>query len=115
MIFRSLDIDGDFTFGSGKQNYLTENLAIMKNIETLLKTFYSECFFNQDIGVPWFSLLGQKNTDIVILSLKNRILTCEGVTKVTDILFNLSENRVATISYNVDTIYSTGIGGSMTL
>lgn len=115
MLFRNIDNNGDWCFGKGKQDYLIENLAIMKNIETTLKTFLTECFFDPEIGVPWFTILGQKNTDLVILTLKNKILNCYGVLKITDILFDLSQDRKATISYNVDTIYSQNIGGSMTL
>jgi hypothetical protein len=115
MIFRNLDSDGDWQFGRGKQNYLTENYAIMKNIETTLKWFYSECFFAPDAGIPWFSLLGQKNSDIVILALKTAIMACYGVTKVSDLIFNLSENREATITFYIDTIYSQGASGSFVL
>jgi hypothetical protein len=115
MIFRELDINGDWTFGRGKQNYLVENRAIMKNIETTLKWFFSECFFAPDGGVPWFSLLGQKNTELLLLSLKNTIINCDGVTKITDILFELSQDRVATVSYDINTVYSQSVSGSVTL
>jgi len=113
MIFRNLTGESDWCFGKGKQDYLTENNAIMKNIETTLKTFLTECFFDLTLGVSWFTLLGQKNTEFVILSLKNKILNCYGVTRVTDIVFELDINRKATISYDVDTIYSQNIGGSL--
>jgi len=115
MIFRNLDINHDFTFGRGKQDYLTENTAIMKNIETTLKTFYSECFFNTGFGIAWFSLLGQKNTDLLLLSLKTAILNCENVTKIGDVLFHLNAERVATISYSVSTIYSQSVMGGFVL
>jgi len=40
MIIRSLDINKDWTFGIGKNNYLTSHKAIVQNIETRLLSFF---------------------------------------------------------------------------
>jgi hypothetical protein len=115
MIFRGETTTEDWAFGKGKQSYLTDNLAIMKNIETRLKTFYSECFFDSEMGVPWFSILGQKNQDLVVLAIKREINDCYGVVQVTDVRYSLDASRALTIRFWVDTIFTTGASGTVTI
>lgn len=115
MIFRGETSTSDWAFGKGKQSYLTGNLAIMKNIETRLKTFYTECFFDPEVGVAWFDILGQKNPDIVVLAVKREINDCYGVVGVTDVRYSLDATRKLTIRYAVDTIYSIGATGTVTI
>lgn len=113
MIFRGETSTSDWAFGQGKQSYLKDNAAIMKNIETRLKTFYTECFFDPEMGVAWFDLLGQKNVDIVVLAIKREINDCYGVVQVTDVRYSLSTSRNLKIDFAVDTIYSTGAAGTV--
>jgi hypothetical protein len=115
MIFRGLDGNGDWTFGLGKQSYATGNNAIALNIATRLKTFYSECFFNTDWGLPWFQLLGQKSSAPLLLTVRSQILDCYGVVSVTDLQTSVDSDRNLLISYNISTIYSTSISGSISL
>lgn len=113
MSFRAIDADNDWVFGSGVQSYATLNLAIKYDIQTKLQTFLTECFFDQEIGVPWFQLLGAKNADALILSIKTIIINVEGVTKIESLSFFLDENREAHIKYVIDTIYTTQFIGSV--
>jgi hypothetical protein len=115
MIFRGETSTSDWAFGRGKQSYLSGNTAIMKNLETRLRMFYSECFFDAEKGVAWFDLLGQKNPDLLVLSIKREINDCYGVVRVTDVRYTLDTNRNLTIRFTVDTIYSTGIAGTVTV
>jgi hypothetical protein len=119
MIFRS-ELRGedqvpDWSFGRGKQSYLTGNQAIKREIETRLGTFYSECFFDGEKGVDWFSILGQKDPDIVVLSIKKEISDCYGVVRVSDIRYTLDSSRNLSIRYWVDTIYTTSVYGTVTI
>jgi hypothetical protein len=115
MIFRGLTSTGDWAFGRGKQSYLRDNDAIMKNIETRLKTFYSECFFNTDFGMRWFQLLGQKDPAPLLLALKSELLQCYGVVNVTDVQSNLDSSRNLSVKYFIDTIFTKNLIGSVNL
>ena len=110
MAFRGEVNNSDWSFGNGRQSYLNDNAAIMREIETRLRLFYSECFFDPQAGVDWFSILGQKNMDLVVLSVKREINSCYGVTGITDIRYTLDDNRNMTIRYWVNTIYSSASG-----
>lgn len=113
MIFRNLTIDGDWTFGAGKQNYAKDDQAIALNLKTRLLSWRQDCFFDMDAGVPWFNLLGQKSSDYIVLSLKQVIAQTYGITRVTNVQFNLDENRNATITYNVNTYFTTQLIGTV--
>lgn len=115
MIFRETSQDGDFVWGRGKQNYLVGNAAIAKNIETRLKTYFSEAFFDTTKGIPWLSLLGQKDLSPLLLAVRNSIVDAYGVVRVTDVSFTIDTARNITITYFIDSIYTTGIAGTVTL
>jgi len=116
--FRGLTESGDWTFGNGIQNYLSDVYSdkfnpIKADIETTLKTIYSECFFNQDFGIPWFDLLNQKDPAILILTLKQAIYNIEGITSVIDLGYSTDMNRNVVITYAVDTLYTNQITGTV--
>lgn len=113
MIFRGEPDNPDWTFGKGKQNYLSGNDAIMKNIENRLKTFYSECFFDSERGMAWIDLLAQKDPDLLVLSIKREINDCYGVVRVTDVRYTLDSSRKLTVRYQIDTIYSSSVAGTV--
>ena len=74
MIFRSLDSNGDWNFGAGKSSYARYNDAIVLDIETKLKAFRGECFFDSQAGVPWFDLIDLKNKDSIALFIKSFVI-----------------------------------------
>jgi hypothetical protein len=115
MIFRNLTIEGDWTFGAGRQNYAVSDRSISLNIETTIKTFLSECFFNPEIGVPWFDIIDSKNKDITILAIKSAIAACYGVIKVTELEYTYNELRELEIKYTISTIYESNLEGIVTI
>lgn len=106
MEFRNLDENNDWTFGKGRQNYAKTKQAINLNIKTILQTYLTECFFDTELGVPWFNALGTKDTDIILLETKRAIAEAFGVTEVIEVFFNVDLNRQATVEYDVKTIYT---------
>jgi hypothetical protein len=107
MITRALDVDHDWTFGIGKNNYLTEQKAIVQDINTRLLSFFRDCFFDMDAGIDWFRLLGTKSTEQeIILSCRGVILQSFGVVRVNSISSSVSGRRIY-LTYNIDTIYTT--------
>lgn len=110
MIVRSLDENGDFTYGKGINNYKTYNDAIAQSITTRLKSFLGDCFFATDQGIDWWNLLGSKNTIALNLAVSATILKTSGVTGIKQLNIILDRLRNITIQYEVTTIY-TGILG----
>lgn len=113
MIFRNLTPDGDWTFGAGLQNFATANQAIAVNLRTRLLSWTQDCFFQPTFGVPWSNILGQKSTDIIVLSLSQFIAQSYGITKVTNVLFKLDINRDAHVTFTVDTLYTRQTTGTV--
>lgn len=111
MKFRSLDNNGDWNFGNGLQNYITNEGAILLNLKTRLLSFLGDCYFDRTAGIDWFNLLTLKSTnenlELIGLEITKIINSTEGITNIND--FNLSyknDDRNLILEYNVDTIFS---------
>jgi hypothetical protein len=115
MIIRSLDTLGDWTFGKGKTNYLSNNLAIAENILTRLYSFLNDAFWDTGAGIDWTRLLGTPGTKAeILLSCRAVILQSYGVTAVNSISSVYSEtNRNLVLSFNINTKFTSQF--SMTL
>lgn len=114
--FRGSALSDDWTFGKGLSDYLSDDLAISKDIATKVRTFRGECFFDGTVGVRWFSILGQKDTFAALLEVREVIYNVDGVTRVTDLQLELlNKDRKLVLRYWVDTVNSTGIAGSVEL
>jgi len=115
MIFRALTADGDWKFGAGRSNYARGDAATFLNVATTLKTFLGECFYNPAVGQDWFSLINERNKDIVTLAIKAAISGCVGVTRVREIEYTYSASRSLVIKYYLDTLYTTNNLGTVTI
>ncbi len=111
MIIRALDVDHDWTFGKGKQNYLTTQKAIAENLQTRILEFLNDCWFNLPAGIDWQRLMSQKNRNRTLqeieLDVKAVILRSFGVVRVNTIDAQFTGLRSVVVSYNIDTIYTT--------
>jgi type I restriction enzyme R subunit len=81
MKVRSLDALGDWKFGRGKSDYLSEKDSISQNIETRLKSFLGDCYFDLSAGVDWFNLNGSKDTSELETVITTVILNTENIIK----------------------------------
>ena len=115
MIVRATDSDGDFIFGSGKNNYRKGNAAIAQLIRSNLLMFLGECFFDIYAGLDWFNLLGNKNQLALEIAVNATILNTYGVTSVTKLSAVLSASRNLTITYTCSTIFPGGVSASVGL
>lgn len=114
MLFRNLDANGDWMFGSGKANYVDLNTAIGLNIRTRLLSWVGDCFFDKQAGIDWTNRLGSKNQRALLeLDLRRVILQSEGVTGIVS-FDTVLEGRTFTANYTVNTIYSRGYVDSVT-
>jgi hypothetical protein len=115
MIFRNLDENNDWTFGSGKQNFTDRNTAIGLNIKTRIQSWVNDCFFDQSAGIDWINRLGEKNQRLLLeLDLRRIILQSEGVTAIKE-FDTILNDRSFTGDYSVLTIYSKEFTDTITL
>lgn len=104
---RQLDVDHDWTFGKGQNDYLRDLRALVQSIDTRLNCFLGQCFFDIGAGIDWFNLLGSKDQTTLRLALVSTILNTSGVTGLLQLSIVLSTARRLTVQYRVQTIYST--------
>lgn len=108
VIVRALDSNHDWTFGASLNNYLQGNAAIAQTIDTRLSSFLGNCFFDLQTGIDWFNLLGSiANEAALNLAISTLILNTPSVTGLLQLSLGLSSNRNFSVSYQVQTIYST--------
>ena len=106
MIIRALDINGDATFGLGKQNFLTNNNAIGENVQTNLYCFLRDCYFDIQKGVDWLRFFSVPTSQQEItLSVRGIILLCYGVTSINKLDVSVV-NRKIFITGNINTIFT---------
>lgn len=118
-IFRGITRDGDWTFGKGRASYFRNDLAIRTDIETALKIFLGEIFWDLGTGVDWWNLLGGKNPAAqagIILQTRQVINKVDGVVRINKVNSSLDvSTRKLTVTYNVDTIFSRQVAGSVAI
>ena len=107
MRVRALNSNHDWTFGKGLNDYVFNNAAIAQNINTRLNSFLGNCFFDIGAGIDWFNLLGAKDQTALNLSISSIILNTDGVTGIIEISISLDANRNFSVTYKVQTVYST--------
>lgn len=103
MIVRSIDIDGDWNFGKGKNDYLKDVDAVSQNIATRLRSFLGDCFFDAAAGIDWFKYLGSKNKVGLNLSVKTVIINTAQVTQLNELSIVSNDARNLALSYEVNT------------
>lgn len=107
MLFRALDANGDWTWGSGLANYISGDPAIALNIRTRLYCWLNDCFFDMGAGIDWLNLLGSKGKQgLLDLNCRRIILQSTGVTALNSFTINVNEARRFQGEYNIDTVFS---------
>lgn len=107
MRVRALDGAGDWTYGKGKNDYLTRNPAVAQSIQTRLFSFLGDCFFDLGAGIDWFTFLGGKDQIGLNLAVSAIILNTQDVTGIRQLSIDLQpSNRKLTIQYRVQTTFS---------
>lgn len=106
MIVRALDINGDWQYGQSLNDYRSANAAVAQTIRTRLYSFLGDCFFDLGAGVNWFVFLSGKNELGLNLAVSSVILNTANVLSLTQLSIALTNQRVCTIQYTVQTTYS---------
>lgn len=106
-LVRALDTNGDWMYGQSLNDYLTANAAVAQNIQTRLNSFLGDCFFDLGAGINWIGFLGGKNELGLNLAVSAVILNTANVTSLVQLSITLNSQRQVSISYTVQTTYST--------
>jgi len=91
--YRRLDINGDYTLGRNRQNFLTDIDAVAQAIKTRLLLLYGEWWEDLTDGLPlWQRIIGSvgsdENKQVLDLIVKERI---NGTTNVNSVVNFISE------------------------
>lgn len=105
MRVRALDAEGDWEFGKGQNDYKTANKAVAQNLQTRLKSFLGNCFFDASAGIDWFTFLGGKDTLALQLAISAVILNTDNILGIIDLTTSLSTDRVFSLFYKVTTSF----------
>lgn len=98
---------GDLLEASGQISQVTSVDAIAQGIASDLQTFFGEYWLDKKIGVPYYSVVFKKGTDLSLIKtlLKNEIQKRDDVIEVTKFSFvYLNEERKATIVFSAKVI-----------
>lgn len=82
MIIRNSTPSGDFTFGKGLSDYLTNQNATLHNVKTRLLQWKGDCFYSTSEGVDYNNLLDVGTKNLLDSDVKRVILQSEGVIKI---------------------------------
>lgn len=106
MIYRKLTPDGDYTFGQGPGNFLSNSPATVgQAVKTRLTLFQGTFFINTNAGTPYYTqILGAGKRNTFDQAIKNIILGTQGVTQILNYSSSIV-NRQAQVTCTVDTIY----------
>jgi hypothetical protein len=108
MIFRALDIDGDWTFGKGTSGYLTKIDALKANLSTRTKEWKGECFFALQDGIDWNNYLDIGTKTLFDADLQRNWLKAFGVLRIDSYVSVLDPaSRKLTVTASLFTIYGT--------
>jgi hypothetical protein len=107
MIVRAIDVNHDWTYGQGLNDYKSANLAVAQTINTRLNSFVGDCFFDANAGIDWFNFLGNKDQTGLNLAISAVIINTTNVTGILQLSIVLNDvTRNLTIQYQVQTTYS---------
>lgn len=108
MRYRTLDANGDYTFGVGGSNFLVDSPdAVAQAIQTRLKLITGEWFLDQTAGTPYYTdILGAGTESTRDIAVQTVILETQGVTGIVDYASYLDPStRQFTVAATVSTQY----------
>jgi hypothetical protein len=110
MIYRKLSSSGDYTFGKGAGNFLSNDPAtVAQAIQTALSLVQGEWFLDINAGVPYNTkVLGTGTKGTYDAAIQAAILGVQGVLDISSYSSSIDpKTRKASVVCAVDTIYGT--------
>lgn len=108
MIYRKLTASGDYTFGKGAGDFISNSPeTVAQAIQTALGLMQGEWFLDTTLGVPYDSrILGMGKKGSYDLAFQEAVIGVPGVLRITEYSSSVDPvTRKATVSCTVDTIY----------
>ena len=105
MAFRNLDNNHDWTFGIGRNNYVSGSQEVLLNVQTRILSFLGDCFFAPLDGIDWWRLLDYNKQEEAENAVMATIAETEGVESVNQIDSYINSQRRLTLSYSITDIY----------
>lgn len=103
--FRNLDSNGDWTFGSGLNNYARNKEAVKLDVRTRILSWKNDCFFDMNVGIDWINRFDFNQRKLLEEEIKTVILQTSGVARLNSFDTSFTD-RTLSVSYNITTIYS---------
>jgi hypothetical protein len=111
MAVRRLTATGDWTFGHGRNDYLTRSKEIEQNVVTRLKSFKNDWFADIEAGVDWDRLFSERgNQDAIRRAVERTVLKTTGVRSIQRLrVVEIDRDRRATIEVRYVDIFDESI------
>jgi hypothetical protein len=108
MSVRAISSTGDWTFGSGRQNYIRDIDEIRQNLLTRLLMWRGDCFFAEQQGVDYLNFFDIGTKDLLDMDIKRVILQTVGIIRLNEYVSTLDPvTRNISISGTAETFFGT--------
>jgi hypothetical protein len=107
MRYRTLDANGDYSFGRGGANFLVNSPpAVAQAVLTRLLLLLGEWYLDTTEGTPWATqILGEHTQATYDAAIRNRVIGTEGVTDIVSYSSFLSQERSLSVNMTINTVY----------
>lgn len=103
-----LTAGGDWQLGKGRASYLTRSAAIQQNVVTRLRSLTEDWFLDTSAGLPWYDLLGRKDSEGRMLrEIEGIVLTTSGVRTIDQLEVTSTVDREASVRLVLTDIFDT--------
>ena len=110
MRYRTLDQNGDYTFGQNGANFLVNSPeAVAQAVRTRLKLIQGEWYLDSSAGMPYRAdVLGVNTAATRDLAFRTMILATDGVSSITEYASYLNpQTRAFAVAATIETSYGT--------
>jgi len=106
MIIRNIDVNGDWIYGKGKNDYMRDLNALKVDLITRLKQWKFDCFFAVDEGIDYKNFLDRGTQIFLDNDIKRVTLQTDGVLRMDTFESTIElDERIYQAEMNIATIY----------
>ncbi|HEB0976105.1 TPA: hypothetical protein ACVU0F_000661 [Yersinia enterocolitica] len=107
MIVSALDKNSDWSFGRGRQNYITGGGAIAQKVKCRIRSFKNDNPLNMGDNIDWLYLMSEKNTEQETLREIERVtLATDGVMRIVELSMVVNKKtRHQSIELRIETVF----------
>lgn len=113
MRIRALDKNGDWSFGKGRNNYLSGEEAIVQNLKCRLNFWQNDCFFAMNDGIDYVNEMDKGQQIRLEADIRQCILNSYGITAINSYSSYYDPDlRTFKVVYDLQTFYNKNLLGS---